>query len=185
MDILKLVTLSLLFAAALADGKEPTGDLLQKYRDAEKVVVEKLSDEAIWKDNKQKESLLQYLDAAKKVRLEEVADVLVNHMEYTPYALNDAFKIAEDRYPATAAIISIGLPSVPPLLKLLKSSSRDGDYISQLRHNLTIHCLIGIYGQGGYGGPLAKARLELELKTTSGKEKLALQQALEHPRLKE
>jgi hypothetical protein len=81
-----------------------------------------------------------------------------------------------------AALVEIGTESVQPLLDVLKKVDfNDIDHGGQITANVTVLALRSIYDRGGHGEHMAKARIELEITKTSGKEKQRLERAAAHP----
>ena len=105
----------------------------------------------------------------------------------------------EERYPAAAALIAIGMPAVPVILDQMRqldlpplpekkaSEEVSSEYVRavakrgpvQCRASLMVRCLIEIYDAGGYGTGMAKHRVQLEAEKATGKEKENLVRFLE------
>ena len=174
-------------------GKGSQADFLKEYQRQEKEIVSKLQDAKLWSDPKQKDALLEHLAVARLLRSKALVPVLIPHLTYSQFKEGGAYKTVEERYPAMWVLLEIGTPAIPALVEVLKKADPDDDPLKNAvlerkgsgtgaaEHGVALHCIVGIYNQGGYGKDLAKARIELELKAaTKDLEKMFLRRALEN-----
>ena len=170
---------------------------------------EKLAEKSIWTDPKQRDTLLSYLNLARRIRArwpnerdvshdprapfdgisyrpESLVKLLLPHLAYSPNPpKKDAGKPPDldKQYPVAGTLVALGTVAVPELLDLLKSANpavRTGGE----KRRLALYCLLGIYGEGGYGPQMVRERIELEIKNTPVKDRGFLAKALESPLLK-
>jgi hypothetical protein len=166
-------------------------------RAIESDVSEKLDSPEMWKDEKREKELVFILNLVGRVRPKAIEGILLEHLDYE-LGEEDAQRTVGERYPAVGAMIRVGIPAVPGLVRLLGSldpnegvDAKNADALGKqtkqklIKRSLAVYCLREIYGQGGYGGLLAKQRIELEAKQATPKAKKLLSQALESTYLKE
>lgn len=161
--------------------------LPEQYKKDADLIVAKLCDPSTWKnaiylkDKTKTETLLKYLELVSLLRCEDVEELLIRHITYSPFEGQQEKKIIplERKYPAYGALCRIGITAVHPLIKTVKSGKT-----KETTRNLAILCLHNIYEQGGYGKQMTRQRLVLEIEKASDAEKKLLQKALQHPSLK-
>jgi len=166
------------------------GDFVKEHQKREREVMTRLQDPKLWNDPKQKDSLLEHIAAARAIRSRSFIPILVPHLTYSPFREGNAYMTIEERYPAMAVLLEVGTPSVPALIDVLKKADPDDDPIKNivlerkgngtgaLEHGVALHCLVGIYSQGGAGKELAKLRIEIEINTAKDLDKMFLRRAL-------
>ena len=209
----KMIVLVLLAGCGFLMAQENNDPLAEKpnqYKKETKDIAAKLSDEATWADAKivwngtiyvrnepKIETLLKYLELASILRCENIEEILARHISYSPYEgqLEKRLISTEEKYPVYATLYRMGIKSINPLVKLLRTTDPNKPYDNSA--NLATLCLANIYEQGGYGKEMsnqtynyepagqgknmAKQRLLLELGKASGKEKEYLERAIKHP----
>ena len=146
-------------------------------------ILSRLQAKSLWVDSSKAEGLRSLLQEVRVLRDESFAPVLAGHIAYSPWAGKEhgAVPLAE-MFPVVEALKSVGIASVPPLLKQLVQTDPD-DTLGGGRqaHSLIIRCLIDVYDRGGYGTHIARKRLELEMERSSGLGRARLERALQHP----
>lgn len=141
-----------------------------------------MQDETLWHDIKRREELRTALRLVIILRIQDAAPMLVKHIDYDAEIglISSSSTPLRERFHAMEALQSLGVISVPVLLNELKNVDV-GDQSKNANRKVSalIFCLIRIYHEGGYGGELARQRVELEAKQTTGKSKERLLKALE------
>ncbi len=161
---------------------KPSSKVVEDYEKQVKAFLAVFQDDAIWKDPKRVPELFKALRIAETLRAPSLAPVLAGHIAFDG-GKEGGYRTAEETFPVYAVLKHIGLPSVQPLLKELKSSDpRVDDW--KVKYSLILFCLANIYEQGGHGKALAEQRIRLEIKTARGKVKRLLERALKHPALR-
>jgi hypothetical protein len=177
-------------------------DWVENHAQAEKALLQALSDDAMWTEEAHKDELRAHLQAVRVLRPEGLVPALVAHIDYQPvYKAIDAFNppyrpSPKEQFPAATALAAIGLPAVAAILHEMRGL--DGDppvppmspmYMDAMRRrgrairraNRLAFCLRDIYDVGGNGAQVAYLRIQLEAEKTAGKERENLLKFLEHP----
>lgn len=160
--------------------------MLKQYKKEAEDVITKLSDEVIWKDTTYKkdktktEALIKYLEVVSILKYENIEEILVKHIAYTPFEEEEAKRTLEQKYPVYAALYRVGIKSVNPLVRLLKTTAPNNPFDNS--DVLAIFCLADIYEQSGLGKKMVRKRLLLEVEGEAiGKAKEYLERAIKHP----
>lgn len=194
--------------AATACGGEapetPRETAVENHTQAEKALLQALSDDALWTERARKDELRAHLQAVRVWRPEALVPVLVAHVDYQPvYKAIDAFNppynpSPKEMFPAATALAAIGLPAVPVILHEMRGLDRDPPvppmspmYMDAMRRRIRAirradclaRCLVNIYDVGGNGAEMACLRVQLgaQKATVAIKEKANLLKFLDHP----
>ncbi|MGH7145438.1 MAG: hypothetical protein ACRD22_13520 [Terriglobia bacterium] len=168
-----------------ADRSAPQGPAeLQKLIGAEsQAVAAVLNNGDAWTDKNRRAQLLSALKEAAILRDPGLAQILIDHIEFSPDFDNPHQPAPEDLHPACWALEQLGAGVIPLLLTnfYAKMDAAAGE---TLPHSVVmmIWAIVDIYRAGGHGAELARKRLELELSGTKDpKKQAALKRALLFP----
>lgn len=167
------------------------------YKKMEEYLVAKIKDEKLWKQQDKDAIINKYIQIIANLKISSAVPILAKHIDYNPYygIPESPIRPLEIEYPACNALCAIGIIAVPEILQLMKNKSPEeyensgikaadtsnipsSDMIPHINHVLFIFCIKNIYKKGGYENEIAKLRLELEIKASSGKEKENLEKYL-------
>jgi hypothetical protein len=157
-----------------------TGELGKLYEQRERIVLQALKQDQIWRNPMHRADLLAFLDEAKLLRSSSFAAILVKRIDYDAYPLQPSPPrlSVEQQYPAFGLLAEIGMPATSAILEEMK-----GAKIEQRRMNFLVLAMVRIYERGGFGKELARKRIELEAERGKGEERERLIQVLKHARL--
>ncbi len=143
-----------------------------------------LEDETIWDDPARWPKLVKYLNAVRDLRSESFIPVLSKHLAFSPYNVRPeppSTIPAEQRFPAWAAIVAIGTPTVPAMIGVIRSVDyKDAEHFGGRTHALALLAIEEIYEPGGHGASLTKLQLELSAAKAEGVERERLLHAAQY-----
>ncbi len=176
-------------AARNVDVKQWTATATQHLAHAQGI-ADTLRQTTWWDQPAKADDLESLINTAGTLRSEQAIPVLIEHLAYHPWMLigreETSPRNLEMQYPAVAALVQIGMPSVPHLLKVLKElpgAGQKADALSQ-RQNLAASAIRKIHDKGGAGLDMARQRIKLEIASSTPEEKRQLTKALNHVMLR-
>ncbi len=150
-------------------------------------LARQLGDAKIWTDPRRLKELREALQEVPRLRPAGLLPVLARHIHYRPpmFSLSEGDRV----YYAFHALKSYGLKAVEPLLNELKADpipkGTEGIYREifledgERKSRTAVHCLEEIYAEGGFGREMARARIELQLRTEEGEARKRLERAIQ------
>jgi len=205
MTILVLISAMAIAAALVLSSPAATGQkvgaiTVQKsaiettYKDLETKLVNQFKNDSLWTDPKQRETLLGLIQAAGVLRTPAAVPVLIDHLNYSPLESLERtrFYSIYEAFPASEALVKVGLPAVPALLEVAKVDSAKATR-QEDRTATALVCIVRIYEQAGegkaadkhvLGKAMARYQIELEIKASQPEVAARLKELLTWPALK-
>jgi hypothetical protein len=141
----------------LSDSRKTSAEA--DYQRAEGDIVKQLNDKALWVDPDRKDMLLGLIRTAGTLRLPAAVPSLAQNISFSLPAGQNKLHMQPIslQFPASGALVQIGLPAVPALIEVAKADPKSDQDVGR-KITIALRTLIDIYAQG-FDGRMADKRV--------------------------